>query len=67
MGLLGFFFFFCFSLLAHCSSWQRREGILALLAFHIPEELASSLVAPGETQGRKQKQQRGSVLARVAR
>lgn len=32
----------CFSLLAHCSSWQRREGILALLALHIPEKLASS-------------------------
>lgn len=60
--------FFCFNLLAHCSSWQRREGILALLALHIPEELASSLfLAPCRGRKHKQRGQRGSVLGRVAR
>lgn len=49
MGLLGFLILLLLQSPGPFSC-QRREGILALLALHIPEELASSLfLAPGET------------------
>lgn len=64
MGLLGFLILL---LLQPPGPLQllAEKKLLALLALHMPEELTSSLLlAP---QGRKHKQQRGSVLARVTR